>query len=117
VVEPALRRLLQVLPGPPAATDDQAHRLFSASIAISAGRCLLTYIILPVLTPVIGPTTGNHPGVGIPLGLLALVFDVRAVRRFWLADHPWRWKITALYSVVMIMVVGLLIDDIIHAVS
>ena len=34
----------------------------------------------------------------------ALVFDVRAVRRFWLAQHPWRWKVTALYSVVTLMI-------------
>ena len=99
------------------ATDDEAHRLFSASIAISALRCLLTYIVLPVLVPLIGPTTRNSPAIGIPLSVVALVFDVRAVRRFWLAEHRWRWKITALYALVMVLIVGLLIDDIIHAVS
>lgn len=111
-----MRRLLRVPAGPPTASDDGAHRLFSASIAISALRCLLTYLVLPIFTPLVGPTTGASPTVGIPLSVVALIFDVRAVRRFWLADHRWRWKITALYTVVMIMIVGLLIDDIIHAV-
>jgi hypothetical protein len=115
--ETVLRRLLRAPPGPPTATDDEAHRLFSASIAISALRCLLTYIVLPILTPLIGPAVGNSPTIGIPLSIVALVFDVRAVRRFWLAEHPWRWKITALYAVVMIMIAGLLVVDVIHAVS
>jgi hypothetical protein len=113
--ETVLRRLLRAPAGPPTATDDQAHRLFSASIALSALRCLFTYIVLPVLVPLIGPTTGSSPAIGIPLSVVALVFDVRAVRRFWLAEHRWRWKITALYAVVMVLIVGLLIDDIIGA--
>jgi hypothetical protein len=116
-LETVLRRLLRAPAGPPTATDNQAHRLFSASIAISALRCLLSYIVLPVLIPLIGPTTGSSPAIGIPLSVVALVFDVRAVRRFWLAEHRWRWKITALYALVMILIVGLLIDDIIHALS
>jgi hypothetical protein len=112
-----LRRLLRAPSGPPTATDDEAHRLFSASIAISALRCLLTYIVLPVLVPLIGQATGNRPAIGIPLSVIALIFDVRAVRRFWLAEHPWRWKITALYAGVMVMIAALLIDDLIRVVS
>jgi hypothetical protein len=56
-VERVLRRLLRAPSGPPTATDDETHRLFSASIAISALRCLLTYIVLPVLIPLIGPAS------------------------------------------------------------
>jgi hypothetical protein len=49
--------------------------------------------------------------------VIALIFDVRAVRRFWLAEHPWRWKITALYGGVMVMIAALLLDDLIRVVS
>ena len=80
----------------PAGTDraahgqpDQAHRLFTVSLALSAARCLLTYIVLPVLVPLVGPTTRRPPRHRNPsLHPVALVFDVRPVRRFWLAQHP-----------------------------
>lgn len=110
--ECALRRVLAVPAGRPRAEDDQAHRLFSVSIALSAMRCLSTYIVLPVVTPLIGPSTGTGPEVGIPLSILALVFDVRALRRFWLADHRWRWNMTVLYGVLMLMVTALLFWDV-----
>jgi hypothetical protein len=43
-----------------------------------------------------------------------LVFDVMAVRRFWVADHRWRWGISGIYVAVMAMVLVLLIKDAIH---
>lgn len=115
--ELVVRRVLRVPLGPPRASDDAANRLFSASIAISALRCLFTYIFVPVIVPLVGPAVGNSPAIGIPLSLLALVFDVRAVRRFWLANHAWRWRMTGLYAVLMAMVSSLLILDIVRAVS
>ena len=110
-----LRRRLRVPAGRRAADDQQAHRLFSLSIALSASRCLLTYIILPVITPVIGPAAGYGPALGIPLAVVALIFDALAVRRFWIAEHRWRRAITGLYAIVMAMVIGLLIHDIVAA--
>ncbi len=108
-----MRRALRVPERQPAASEDSAHRIFSVSILLSALRCLLTYIILPVLTPLIGAATSVGPGIGIPLAIVALVFDVRGIRRFWLADHRLRWQMTGVYLVVMGFVLALLIGNII----
>jgi hypothetical protein len=43
---------------------------------------------------------------------VALVFDVRAIRRFFKADHRWRWAAAALYLVVMAMVATLMARDV-----
>lgn len=110
-------RALRVPPGPPQATDEAANRLFSASILLSALRCLFTYIFVPVLVPVLGLSVGDSPAIGIPLSLVALFFDVRAMRRFWLADHAWKWRMTAVYTILMVMVGSLFIIDIVHAAS
>ncbi len=108
-----MRRVLRVPDRRPAASEDSAHRLFSVSIILSALRCLLTYIVLPILTPVLGAATSVGPAVGIPLAVVALVFDVRGIRRFWLADHRWRWGMTAIYALVMAFVLVLLIQNLI----
>lgn len=110
----AMRRLLHVPAGPPRMSEDSAHRLFSASIVLSAFRCLLSYVLLPIVTPILGATAGVGPMLGIPIAVVALVFDVRGIRRFWLVDHRYRWGITALYLAVMGMVSYLLVRDLLH---
>ncbi|MHB1502653.1 MAG: hypothetical protein ACYCS4_01420 [Acidimicrobiales bacterium] len=97
--------------------EDQAHRLFSVSMALSGLRCLLSYIALPILLPALGIAAGVGPYVGIPVGIIALVFDVKGIRRFWIANHRWRWPISAIYAVVILMVLGLLIADIAYLAS
>jgi hypothetical protein len=108
-----MRRLLGVPERMPAKSEDEAYRLFSTSIVLSALRCLLTYIILPVLSPILGAATNVGPAIGIPLAIVALVFDVRGIRRFWLADHRWRWYMTGVYVLVMAFVIALLVGNII----
>ena len=120
--EPVVRRLLAVpgagtCPVPARAADASAHRLFNFSMALSGLRCILGYVVLPIIAPAIGAAAQVGPIVGVPIAVVALVFDVMTVRRFWAADHPWRWRVTAIYAVVMAMVFALLIGDIVHLAS
>ena len=96
------------------ATERQLQRVFSVSILLSAFRCLLSYIFIPIVTPLIGAATSIGPALGIPVGVLALAFDVMAIRRFWVARHRWRWAMTVVYLSVMGMVSALLVGDIAH---
>jgi len=110
-------RLLRIPQGPASVDEAAAHRIFSASILLSAFRCLLGYVVLPILGPTLGAAAGAGPAIGLPIGVVALVFDVRGIRRFWLANHRWRWAITGLYGVVMILVSALVIGDLVHLVG
>ena len=112
----AARRLLHI-PDVQQPRSRDVHGPFSTSMVLSGLRCLLSYVVLPVLSPVLGVATTIGPIVGIPIGLLALVFDVRAIRRFWLANHRWRWAMTWLYLAVMALVVSLVVEDIVHLVT
>ena len=96
----AMRRLLVIPDRPGRVTEADAHRLFSTSMLLSALRCLLSYVLLPVITPLIGAAAGVGPVLGIPIAVVALVFDVRGIRRFWLVDHKHRWPVTDRKSVV-----------------
>ncbi|HEV3280357.1 MAG TPA: hypothetical protein VG032_02020 [Acidimicrobiales bacterium] len=113
----AMRRLLRIPDDRAPIDESETHRIFSASIFLSALRCLVSYIVLPVLLPAIGVARGVGPAIGIPIGLLALTFDYLGIRRFWLADHRQRWAFTALYAVVGGMVLTLVIVDILDAVG
>ena len=109
----AMRRLLRVPTDQAPIDESETHRIFSASIFLSALRCLLSYIVLPVILPAIGVAKGVGPAIGIPIGILALTFDYLGIRRFWLADHRQRWAFTALYAVVGSMVLALVVVDIV----
>jgi hypothetical protein len=112
-----MRRLLRVPENKAPIDESETHRIFSASILLSAARCLLSYIVLPFVLPAIGIARGVGPAIGIPIGILALSFDYIGIRRFWLANHRQRWAFTALYAVVGTMVLSLVIVDIVNAIG
>ncbi len=109
--ERIVRRCLFVPEARPRSTAD-AQRLFSVAMVISGTRCLLSYIVLPFVAPALGAATGIEPYFGIPISIIALVFDVRGMRRFWIADHRYRWPMTVIYLAVMGLVAALLVSDV-----
>ena len=109
----AMRNLLRVPDEQKRIPESDTHRIFGASILLSATRCLLSYIVLPILLPLLGLAKGVGPIIGIPVGVLALTFDVLGIRRFWLADHHQKWLFSAIYAVVGAMVFTLLIVDLV----
>ncbi len=117
--ESAVKRLLFVPDssekgGCPVADDATTYKIFHVSIAVSALRCLLSYVVFPILTPLLGAATNAGPVIGLPIGVVALCFDVMGIRRFWLSDHRWKWPMTGLYAAVMSLVSVLLVGDIVH---
>lgn len=89
------------------------ERLFSLSILLSATRCLLSYVVLPLLSPVFGAATGlAEPLIGLPVGLVALAFDLLAIRRFRRSNYAHRRLIVGFYLAVIALVSVLLVRDI-----
>lgn len=106
-----VRQLLRLPPDGPKATASSARTAFQASIYISAARCLLTYIVLPFVFPIIGVSTRATPAVGISVSLIAIAADVASIRRFWRADHRYRWHYTALAGSIICAMVFLIGAD------
>jgi hypothetical protein len=106
----AVRRVLRI-PDGRTATDVAAQRAFSTSVLVSAVRCTLTYVVLPFVAPALGLAAGVGPAIGIPVGAVAIVANVMTIRRFWAADHRWRWAYTALALTVIALLVVLMVID------
>lgn len=121
VVRPAadrfVRRLLRIPDAGPRWREAELRSAFSRSILVSAVRCTLTYLVIPFLGPVIGLAAGVGPLVGIPIGALAIVFNVRSMRRFWAADHRYRWAYTAVGGTVVALLVVLIALDLVELVT
>ena len=112
----AVRRLLRIPDGPPA-SEGAAQRAFSTSILVSATRCTLTYLVLPFLAPALGLAAGVGPAVGIPIGVVAIGSNVLTIRRFWAADHRWRWAYTAIALTVIALLLVLMVEDVLGLVA
>jgi hypothetical protein len=107
----AMRRLLRI-PDGQTATERAAQRAFSTSVFVSAVRCLLTYVVLPFVAPALGLAAGVGPAIGIPVGIVAIAANVMTIRRFWAADHRWRWAYTGIAVTVIALLGVLMVEDV-----
>ena len=109
-----VRKLLRIKDRPSGATVRSAQRSFQQSMLISAVRCTLTYVVFPFVAPAIGLATGVGPVVGVIIGSIAMVCDVFTIRRFFAADHKWRWQFSAIALTVMCLLGVLWVQDVSH---
>jgi hypothetical protein len=112
-----VRRLLRLPLDAPKASEASARSLVERSLLISMVRCLLTYVVLPFVAPILGVGLGVTPIVGIVVGGVAIVANVASVRRFWRADHRYRWHYTALASLIVVLLSWLVVADLVELLS
>ena len=110
-----MRRLLRL----PAGTDPStaAEKAFGTSILISTVRCLLTYVLLPLLKPVIDLSGGVGPILGLVIGAVSATAIVYSMRRFWGANHRLRWAYTVVGGGILVLLLWLVALDLIDLVS
>lgn len=93
------------------AGEPEAERVFSKSVFISGIRCLLTYVIFPFVAPLFGIAASTGAAVGVIIGVVAIVFNVLSIRRFFKADHPYKWWASALNVAVIVLLIALFVID------
>jgi hypothetical protein len=99
------RCVLGLDPDAPKSSLFGAHGAFSKSIAISATRCLITYIMLPLMAPIVDLSGGVGPFVGLALSIVSITAIFFATRRFFAADHKYRWGYAAIGGGIVILLV------------
>jgi hypothetical protein len=106
------RRVLRIPETVAPKSSRNAERAFQKSMLISAIRCTLTYVVFPFVLPALGIVTSVGPVLGLTIGLIALVCDVFSIRRFFIAEHKYRWHFTIIASSVMALLTVLVVEDI-----
>lgn len=94
-----------------------AHRNFRVAIIISGVRCLITYLLIPILVPIVGFAGVLAAPVGIALCVIAVVNGIVSVRRFWVSDHKGKWMYTWFMAFVFVILAFALVADIARIVS
>ena len=60
--------------------------------------------MLPFIAPVLGVAAGVGPVLGMVIGIIAIIANVMTIRRFFAAEHRYRWA----YAALSVSVIGLL---------
>lgn len=97
--------------------DASAHRRLRLSLVVSGIRCLVTYVLIPVLVPLLSIAGVLAAPVGLALCAVAVVSGISALRRFWATDHKGRWMYTWFIVVVFAVLAVGLVADISHLVG
>lgn len=111
VVQPSVDEAVAAPPVGDQSTE-QAQKAFSTSVVISGTRCLLSYVILPFVTPFLGFLSGIGPVLGIVIALVAIVANVFSIRRFMASGHRWRWVMASINVSMIVLVSVLLVLDV-----
>ena len=107
-----MRRLLRVEGAADPGAILGAQKAMTGSILVSAVRCTITYLLVPILTPIVGVLDLVAAPLSIVLCTVAVVMSTRSMRRFWMADHAKRWHYTALVLVVWAFLAVALVRDV-----
>ncbi|MGH8952300.1 MAG: hypothetical protein ACRDX9_12815 [Acidimicrobiia bacterium] len=88
-----------------------ARRSTTRAIVVSGIRCIITYLLIPILAPFIGLLETIGAPLTIALSVVAIVMGISGVRRFWIADHRARWAYTTFIGVVVVLLcAGIVVD-------
>lgn len=109
-----VRKLLRVRERPVGVSPRQAVNAFRRSMVISTIRCTLTYLVFPFVLPALGLVTDTGVVISIVIGTLAIICDIFSIRRFFAADHKWRWHFSTVAFTVICMLLALLVKDVVH---
>lgn len=108
-----MRRLLRIpAVQKSAATERDAHRGFRTSLIVSGLRCLVSYLLVPILVPIIGFAGVLAAPLSIAMCVVAGVNGVYSVRRFWLSNHRARWMYTWFIAFIFVVLAIALVSDI-----
>lgn len=106
-----LMRTLLGIRGRQVRPSSEAHRAFRISVVVSAVRCIVTYVLVPVLVPLLSLSGWVAAPIGLALCAYAVVNGVVSLKRFWGTDHPKRWMYTAFMAVVFVVLGFALVAD------
>lgn len=81
------------------------------SLVLSAVRCLITYVAIPLLVPIFGWLTPLAVPLSLALTAVAAVMAITSLRRVWAANWSGRWGYTAFAVAVLLALAGLVVVD------
>lgn len=88
-----------------------AHRAFRFALVFTAVRCIISYVAIPILVPLISFMGVLATPISVALCLFAFVNGVMSLRRFWKTDHRGKWLYTWFIAFVFVILAVTLVHE------
>ncbi len=88
-------------PADAAGTTKRAERAFGLSLAFSGIRCVLQYVVLPFVLPLLGIAVSAASQINMVISVLAVIAIISSLRRFWKVRYAYRWQYLAVALVTL----------------
>jgi hypothetical protein len=89
----------------------RAERAFGASLVFSGVRCILQYVVLPFLLPLIGVAADAAVSISLAINILAVVLIFYSLRRFWQIRYHYRWQYLGVAGFALILLSAFILLD------
>ncbi len=90
----------------------QAENALTLSLMFSGLRCLLQYVLLPFLLPLLGLAADVAVPILLLINLLAMVSIFFSLRRFWTIGYAHRWRYLVVAATALLLLVAFTVYDI-----
>lgn len=111
-----MSRLLFVTPeatSAPAETADDAERAFSFALLFSGVRCIIMYVVLPFILPIIGIAGNFGLAIDIVINVVAIGAIFYSLRRFWQVDYKRKWQYLPVALVALFLLIAFIALDVV----
>ena len=94
---------------------DVPDPLLGFALLLTAVRCVLRYVVLPVGLPLLGLAPGVAGGISLVCDVAAVAIAVTSLRRLWAARHPFRWRYLAGVCAALALIAYLRVSEAVKA--
>lgn len=91
---------------------EKTRGAFGLSVAFSGIRCIIQYMILPFVLPVIGIAGQFANYVSAIINIVAIVTIIITLRHFWRINYKYKWAYSALAIPALLTLVAFMVLDI-----
>lgn len=108
-------RILFVRPQQEVHTEErpaQAESAFSLALMFSGVRCIIMYVILPFVLPIIGLAGNSADWLDIGINFVAIGAIIFSLRRFWRINYKRKWQYFPVAIVALFLLTAFIALDI-----
>lgn len=96
----------------PDAATRSAENAFGMALVFSGIRCVLKYVFLPFILPVIGIAGDFSSVISLAINTMAIAAILYSVRTFWKVDYKYKWHYMPVAGVGLLILGAFMLMDI-----
>lgn len=89
----------------------RAENALTLSLMFSGLRCILQYVLLPFLLPIVGIATAAAAPILLLINLIAMASIFFSLRRFWTIGYKHRWGYLAVALTALTLLLAFTLHD------